>query len=136
MRQPAPAPAGTVAFSRAYPARPSQIRAVRSDLRELLDGCPVADEVVLCASELAANAAIHSNSGKHGGTLTIRAEIREGEYVRVEVDDSGGPWPEPPTDPDRPHGLDIIQTLTAAWGVIETTTGRTVWAHLDWPACR
>src|SRR6266478_3363036 len=39
-----------------------QIRAVRADLRGLLGDCPMADDVILCASELAANAAIHSRS--------------------------------------------------------------------------
>jgi len=80
MRQPAPAPAGTVAFSRAYPARPSQIRAVRSDLRELLDGCPVADEVVLCASELAANAGTATRASTAERSRSARRSAKANTY--------------------------------------------------------
>jgi hypothetical protein len=42
-----------------YPGVAEHIRAVRADLRALLAKCPMADDVVLCASELAANAALH-----------------------------------------------------------------------------
>jgi serine/threonine-protein kinase RsbW len=130
--RPATPPAGTVTFSCAYPARPDQLRLVRADLRGLLAGCPAADDVILCASELAANAAIHSESSRPGGTLTMRAEIRRGQHARIEVDDAGGPWADPVSDPDRPHGLDIIAAFTTAWGVTDTAAGRTVWARLPW----
>ena len=51
---------------------------VRADLRALLQECPVADEVILCASELAANAALHSDSRLVGGTFTVRATVHHG----------------------------------------------------------
>ncbi|HVB44887.1 MAG TPA: ATP-binding protein [Streptosporangiaceae bacterium] len=130
----APASARTPTFRRAYPASASQIRIVRADLRALLDGCPIAAEAILCASELAANAALHSESRKPGGTLTVNVAIRASDYVRIEVDDGGGPWAEPAADADRPHGLGIIATLASRWGITERDTGRTVWAQLDWPA--
>lgn len=132
MLRPVTSSAGTVAFSCAYPARPAELRLIRDDLRRLLPGCPAADDVILCASELAANAGLHSESRHPGGTLTVRAEICRGEYVRIAVDDSGGPWIEPVPDPDRPHGLDIVAAFTTAWGITGTATGRTVWARLRW----
>jgi len=46
-----------------YPGRIGQIRLMRRELAGVLDGCPSADEIVLCASELAANAVQHSRSG-------------------------------------------------------------------------
>ena len=82
--------------------------------------------MILCASELAANAAIHGESSQPGGTLTVRAEIRRGQYARIEVGDAGGPWAHPVSDPDRLHGLDIIAAFTTAWGITDTTAGRTV----------
>jgi serine/threonine-protein kinase RsbW len=124
--------AGTVAFSCAYPAVPAELAVIRDDLRRLLNGCPAADDVILCASELAANASLHSNSRKPGGVLTLRAEIRRGEYVRIEIGDRGGPWDEPGLDPERPHGLDLIAAFAAAWGIVDTAAGRTVWARLHW----
>ena len=51
------------------------VSAVRADLRALLHDCPRADNVVICASELAANAALNSHSRLPGGTFTVRAAV-------------------------------------------------------------
>jgi serine/threonine-protein kinase RsbW len=134
MRSPAHAAHARATHARTYPGRPDQIRAVRADLRALLAGSPLADDAILAASELAANAALHSNSCHPGGSFTVRAEIHPGHHIRIEVDDNGGPWTEPEPHPDRPHGLDIIRALTTDWGVRDTTTGRTAWSQLRWPA--
>src|SRR5215467_10151196 len=75
-----------------YSGAVEHIRAVRADLRPLLADCPMADDVILCASELAANAALHSNSRLPGGTFTVRAAIRPGHHVQIEVEDNSGPW--------------------------------------------
>lgn len=120
--------------TRTYPGTRDQMRAIRADLRALLAACPHADDIILCASELAANAAIHSNSAWPGGTVTIHAEIRHGQHVHIEVSDHGGQWLTPAADADRPHGLDIIRALATAWGITGTPAGRTTWARLDWPA--
>lgn len=117
-----------------YPATREHVRVIRADLRALLVGCPRADDIILCASELAANAVIHSRSAQPGGTIAVHADIRPGIHVRIEVHDDGGPWAQPVRDANRPHGLDIIRTLAGRWGVTDTSTGRTVWAQLDWPA--
>lgn len=132
MLQPAPATARRAAFSRTYPACPEQIRAVRSDLRALLDGCPATDDVILCTSELAANAALHSNSGRPGGQLTIRATLRAGDYVRIEVQDQGAPWHWAARDTHRDHGLDILHALAADWGIDGDYRARTFWARFGW----
>lgn len=118
-----PTPANSTAAPRTstvtYPGAVDQARNVRAHLRPLLVGCPVADDVLLCASELAANAALHSRSARPGGTITIRAEVRPLEHVLIEVHDDGGPWPEhlryPQPDAERPHGLDVIAALVADW---------------------
>ena len=133
MRQPAPTSAETVAFSRVYLGNPGQIRAVRAALRGLLDGCPIADDAILCASELAANAALHSRSGLPGGKFTVRATLSPGEYVRVEVEDQGASWTPGARDPERGHGLDVIHALAADWGIDGDYRTRTVWVRLDWP---
>ena len=78
-----------------YPGTAEHISSVRADLRPLLHDCPVADDVVLCASELAANAALHSNSRLRGGTFTVRILVSRGDFIRIEVRDNGGSWTRP-----------------------------------------
>lgn len=123
-------------FAWSYPGERGQVRQVRAAIFPLLDGCPLADDAVLIASELAANAAVHSGSAAPGGRFTVRAEVRRGDYVRIEVEDQGGPWTRRGTADDRPHGLDLVAALAGPgnWGVDGGPEhGRVVWARLDWP---
>jgi anti-sigma regulatory factor (Ser/Thr protein kinase) len=90
--------------------------------------------VVLCLSELAANAVLHSDSGRPGGTFTVRVESFPGAHIRIEVEDGGGPWLAPAPTPGSGRGLDIIRALAAEWGVAISPAGRTVWARFDWPS--
>jgi hypothetical protein len=57
MHTPAPRTIGLRTTEVTYPGDAEHIRAARADLRVVLDDCPRADDVILCASELAANAA-------------------------------------------------------------------------------
>ena len=115
-----------------YPGAAEHIRAVRADLRPLLHDCPMADEVILCASELAANAALHSNSRLPGGTFTVRTEIIPGHYARIEIEDNGGPWTPKITDSTGHHGWDIVRALATDWGIDDDRAIRTIWARFDW----
>ena len=134
MHTPALAAPRLHAFASTYPGTPEQISQVRADLRRGLGGCPVADDVILCISELAANAVLHSNSRKPGGTYTVRAEGCPGASVRIEVEDDGGPWMRKPApDPASGRGLDIIGALAAEWGITSSPAGRAVWARINWP---
>jgi len=103
-------------------------------MRRLLDGCPVADDVILCVSELATNAATHSDSRKSGGTFTVRTESRPGADVRIEVEDNGGPWISAAPDPSHGRGLGIVRALADDWGITTTPAGRAVWARIAWRA--
>ena len=116
-----------------YPGNAEHISAVRADLRVLLSDCPMADDVILCASELAANAAVHSNSRLPGGSFTVRAKIEPGLCAWIEVEDNGGPRTPATSDPTRYHGLDIICALAADWGIAGDHATRTIWARFDWP---
>lgn len=122
--------------TRSYPGQRGQIRLVRATLALLLDGCPLVADAILIASELAANAVVHSKSAAPGGSFTVRAEVCPGAYVRIEVDDQGGQWAPRGHELDRPHGLDLIDALvgTGNWGIHgDAERGRTAWARLDWP---
>ncbi len=124
-------------LSRSYPGQRGQIRLVRAALVLALEDCPLVADAVLIASELAANAVVHSNSAAPGGRFTVRAEVCRGEYVRIEVDDQGGQWTPRFHGDGRPHGLDLINVLagTGNWGIRgDAEYGRTAWARLDWPA--
>jgi anti-sigma regulatory factor (Ser/Thr protein kinase) len=134
VRSPAPSSAPPAPFTRTYPATASQIRHIRADIEALLHDCPIADEVMICVSELATNSVIHSDSRRPGRVVTVAVEVRTRDHLRIEVSDDGGAWTRPGADPDRPHGLDIVQAFASTWGVTDTARGRTVWARLDWPA--
>jgi serine/threonine-protein kinase RsbW len=133
---PAPAAVGLdpCAPAATYPGSPEHVRQVRADARGLLAGCPAADEVILCLSELAANAVLHSDSRRPGGSFTVRIESCPGTHVRIEVEDDGGPWLAPAPDPASGRGLDIIRVLAVDWGIATSPTGRAVWARFDWPS--
>ena len=115
-----------------YSGSTENIRAVRADLRAVLRDCPMADDAILCASELAANAALHSRSRLPGGTFTVRAVISPGQYARIEVEDQGGPWTPAVSEPTQHHGLGIVRTLASDWGIDGDRSGRTIWASFDW----
>jgi serine/threonine-protein kinase RsbW len=115
-----------------YPGSTEHIRTARADLRAVLGDCPMADDVILCASELAANAAIHSNSRLPGGTFTVQATVSPGHYVRIEVEDNGGLWTPGKSDSTRPHGLEIVHALASEWGIDGDQATRAIWARFDW----
>jgi anti-sigma regulatory factor (Ser/Thr protein kinase) len=118
-------------YTGTFRGRAEEVRQVRREIAGYLGECPVADDMVLIASEIAANAILHTQS--RGSTFTVRCHASLGQ-VRIEVEDLGGPW-RSRNPGDRPHGLDIIEALTGpdGWGTEPAGTGgRTVWARLTW----
>jgi anti-sigma regulatory factor (Ser/Thr protein kinase) len=134
MQHPATAPPPAhpaTRFQRTFHGRTDQVSQVRREIAAHLAGCPAADDLVLIASELAANAVMHTRS--RGASFRVRCQL-SARTARIEVEDMGGPWRQ--RNPgDRPHGLDIIQALTGpdGWGTQTAGTGgRIVWAELSW----
>jgi len=121
-------------FIRSYPGRLDQVRCARVFLRGILDGCPAADDAVLCLGEIAGNAVQHSASGLPGGQLTVRVDAGEPGYVRVAVADAGGPWKEPPCDDERGRGLAIVQALASRFEIDGDESGRVVSFRCEWDA--
>jgi serine/threonine-protein kinase RsbW len=121
-----------LARSRTFATTPAQAGEARRFLAGLLGGSPLADDAILCLSEMAANAILHSDSRKPGGHFTVRAEVH-GDRLRVEVHDQGGPWTRPmPGDVQHGHGLHIVSQLSRAWGISgNRDTGWTVWFEAD-----
>ena len=122
------AAAGTRRHTGTYPAEPRQVGIARAALARWLDGGPQ-DEAILVASEFATNAVLHSAS-RHGSVFTVRAEVRQ-EYLRIEVEDGGGPWRDGPRDDGRPHGFDVGAAIAGAgnWGIDGDDRGRVAWAR-------
>jgi serine/threonine-protein kinase RsbW len=113
-------------------AHPRQVGAARAFLATVLDGCPAADDAILCISELASNAVLHSASRSPGGTFTVRAAMFD-DHVRVEVEDNGGSWEDRLHHDGRPHGLDIVRELASDCGRHGSPlTGWVAWARLEW----
>ena len=120
----------TTRHTATYPGRADQLHHVRRAVASHLAGCAVGADAVLVASELAANAIMHSRS--RAGHFIVRTELHP-DHVRIVVEDFGGPWRRRLPD-GRPHGLDVVVALTGpdGWGIeITTGGGRIVWARLD-----
>jgi serine/threonine-protein kinase RsbW len=121
-----------IAWSRTFPATAQQVGEARRLLAAVAEGCPGADDALLCLSELATNALLHSRSREPGGSFTIRAQ-RHGIHLRAEVSDQGGPWA-PPTPPGpaalNGRGLAIVDHIAQAWGRSGDETGWTVWFEI------
>lgn len=122
----------TVQYEQVLPACPDQVQVARAFIAAVLDGCPAADDTVLCVSELATNAVLHSASRNTGGSFTVRAAIFD-DHVRIEVEDNGGHWDDRPHRDNRAHGLDIVRELAADCGRDGgPLTGWVAWARLEW----
>jgi anti-sigma regulatory factor (Ser/Thr protein kinase) len=120
--------------SRTFPARADQVAEARVFLRRMLEGCRFTDDVVLICSELATNAILHSDSAGPGGWITVRARVRDRDYVWVEVEDQGGRWSDDgESDDQRGRGLEIVSMLADYWDIRGDDTGRVVCARIDWP---
>lgn len=122
-----------IAWSRTFPATAQQVGEARRFLATILDGCPAADDALLCLSELATNAVLHSASSKTAGTFTVRAQMSPG-HAWIAVEDNGGPWAGHDHQDGRQHGLAIVAELaTGGWGRDgDALTGWLVWAALEW----
>lgn len=121
-------------YARSFPGRADQIRRARGFLAVLLGGYPAADDAVLLASELAANAVAHSASGQPGGVFTLRACVDDG-CVHVEAEDQGGSaWDGDLSAAQPPHGLYLLRALSTACGTRRGEHGWVTWFTITTPA--
>jgi serine/threonine-protein kinase RsbW len=125
---------------RVFPGRPEQVAQARRFVARVLDTCPVMDDALLCASELASNAIRHTRTGRSGKFQVLVWRGRASACVAV-LDDGSDTIPAPtPGVPGRlaesGHGLLTVQALAAWWGHHTyrdgSTRGTAVWFRLDW----
>ena len=130
----------TIPKRRVFPGRPDQVAQARRFVARVLDGCPVADDALLCASELASNAIRHTRSGRSGTFQVLVWRGQSSACVAV-LDDGSDSTPTPVAGPpgtlaESGHGLLTVQTLAAWWGHHSycdgSTRGTAVWFRLDW----
>lgn len=137
---------------RTFSGEPGQVAMMRKFVWRCLAGCRVPrssmDDILVCATELATNAVLHSHSGKPGGYFTVEIAIRTGHSVYVAVKDSGGVWADPGAggfddvgdfEAEGGRGLRVVATLSADMGITGSASGRTAWFRIPWPpspACR
>ncbi len=115
-------------YYQVFRGQPDQVSQVRREVGQHVRDTPVADDVILIASELATNAVLHSKSRDE--IFAVACEVYP-RCVRIEVADLGGQWHDPERD-DRPHGLEIVRMLAAKWGVKCGTGGiRVIWALVE-----
>jgi serine/threonine-protein kinase RsbW len=125
---------------RVFPGRPDQVAHARRFVARVLDGCPVADDALLCASELASNAIRHTRTGRSGKFQILVWRGQASACVAV-LDDGSDTAPrlaagQPGRLAESGHGLLTVQTLAAWWGHHTyrdgSTRGTAVWFRLDW----
>jgi anti-sigma regulatory factor (Ser/Thr protein kinase) len=127
-----------VRWDKTYEGQAATVREVRHDIQEILGSCPdvVAGDVVLVASELAANAIRHSRSGTDGGTYVVRVAHHLTEkvpYIWIEVEDQGSPSWDGILRPEPTHGLSVVESLSTWMGADDGPEGqRTVYARLEY----
>lgn len=127
-----------VFWEKAYTGLLPTVGEVRRDVRAILGPCPdvVAENAVLVASELAANALRHSRSGGIGGIYVVRVThyvTVAVPYIWIEVQDLGSPTWDGILRPQPAHGLAVIEQLSTCMGSGDGPNGqRAVYARLEY----
>jgi serine/threonine-protein kinase RsbW len=107
-----------------------QVAAVRRFVRSTFDDHLSRDDAVLVASELAANAIAHSQSGQRGGAFGVHLAVLNARFTVVVVTDQGGPTAprvqDACTGADSGRGLHIVRTLAAGVVLTGGRDGRSV----------
>jgi serine/threonine-protein kinase RsbW len=130
----------TLSLRRTFPGESSQVPLVRGFVSRCLDGCrcpaEAVQDILVCASELAANAVLHSRSGLPGGHFSVEVACA-GQSVHVTVEDSGGSWAERGNgngdiDAECGRGLQVVAALSADTGITGDAVGRKAWFCCQW----
>jgi serine/threonine-protein kinase RsbW len=127
---------GSLHRMRIFRGELTQVRAARSFVAAELAGCPARETLLICVSELAANAIEHTASGAGGVFIVGVGRPRDG-VAFVAVTDCGGAEEPAVRDADGlaegGRGLALVAACSSRWGYRNATAGRTVWAEVTWP---
>jgi len=128
-----PGPVLSWQCSRTFTTGHDQIPVARAFLGRVLHGCPMTFEAQLICTELMTNAVLHSRSARPGGRFVVRAEVREHDYIWLEVEDQGGIWTTREQPGQGGRGLQIVAALSDYWDIKGDDDGRIVCSRIDWP---
>jgi len=115
--------------TRGFRCQPESVAAARQFVREILrdHSSETVSATELMVSELATNCVRHAHTDFE---LTIDSQ----DQIRVAVRDmnQSRPIPRSPT-PKEPsgRGLRIVEAMSDTWGIIPSSTGKTVWFKLN-----
>lgn len=100
------------ACSQVFPGRVDQAAKVREWIASLVGRSDRLYEITLCVSELAANAALHTQSGSSQGTFEVSVLLLESS-ITITVADQGEPLVPKPRRPadESGRGLDLVEGL-------------------------
>jgi anti-sigma regulatory factor (Ser/Thr protein kinase) len=128
-------------WTRHFRGGADQVLKVRHWLEDLLPDCAVRADVLLLASELCANAIVHSRSGEAGGQFSVDVDWAP-SLARVVVGDQGSakvPAVAPRSSGaaqlgDSGRGLLLVDGVADDWGTASRPNRRWVWADVHWQA--
>jgi anti-sigma regulatory factor (Ser/Thr protein kinase) len=112
-----------MAMQRDFETEPESAGAVRRFVEEAIPEATHLDDVILAASELAANVIRHAKTG-----FTVRL-IGNEDVIRIEVSDGSSIIPAIEDLTESQRGLRLIEAISEDWGFETTDTGKTIWAE-------
>lgn len=108
---------------RDFEPEPKAAQAVRRFVADALSGASALDDIVLTASEFAANVIRHAQT-----RFTVRL-VTTDDRIRIEVSDGSSIMPAVEDLSESHRGLRMIDAVSTQWGVDATENGKTVWAE-------
>jgi serine/threonine-protein kinase RsbW len=129
-------------WARDFPGGAEQVREARHWLGDLLPDCDPLADLLLLASELCANAVVHTRSGQPGGWFSVAVEWTPA-LARLVIGDQGSPSSTPTAAAmadetawaaESGRGLSLVNELADGWGTTGHPGGRWVWADVWWQA--
>jgi anti-sigma regulatory factor (Ser/Thr protein kinase) len=119
------------------PALASSARAARQFVRQTLlewNLPGIVESATLITSELVTNAVLHARPDARADDAIELRVCAIARGVRVEVDDASDLVPVQRRATDNGgRGLNIVDTMSTAWGTDPKPGGKTVWFELDEP---
>jgi anti-sigma regulatory factor (Ser/Thr protein kinase) len=127
-------------WSRDFPGQAAQVREARHWIEDLLPECGPLQDFLLLASELCANAVLHTRSREAGGRFSVDVEWGP-DLARMVIGDQGALTvpvaagkPDDTWTREAGRGLWLVDELADDWGTGCHPAGRVVWVEVGWQA--